>query len=75
MIYSLVIRFEYVLIYTGILLWLYTNVGSEVCKCRCRMSTGFPENADRNVENILIYHSHKKDAKGHELRFEHIRTV
>jgi hypothetical protein len=55
---------------------IYTTVDSEVCKCRCRMSTGFPENVDGNVKNMLIYHdSHKKDTKGHELKFEHIRTV
>jgi len=36
-----------------------TDVDSDVCKCRCRMSTGFPANVDRKVENISIYHGKK----------------
>jgi len=38
---------------------VYTNVDSDVCKCRCQMSTGFPANVDGNVENISIYHGKK----------------
>jgi len=36
-----------------------TDVDSDVCKCRCRMSTGFPANVDGNIENITIYHGKK----------------
>jgi len=38
---------------------VYTDVDSDVFKCRCRMSTGFPANVDGNVENISIYHGKK----------------
>jgi len=36
-----------------------TDVDSDVCKCRCRMSTGFLANVDGNVENISIYQGKK----------------
>jgi len=36
-----------------------TDVDSDVCKCRCRMSTGFPANVDGNVQNIWTYHGKK----------------
>jgi len=42
-----------------IYLRVYTDVDSDVCKCRCRMSTGFLANVDGNVENMLIYHGKK----------------
>ena len=29
---------------------MYTDVNSDVCKCRCRMSTGFPANVDGNTQ-------------------------
>ena len=38
---------------------VYTDVDSDVCKCRCRMLTGFPANVDGNVESISIYHGEK----------------
>jgi len=38
---------------------VHTDVNSDVCNCRCRMSTGFPANVDGNVENISIYHGKK----------------
>ena len=40
-----------------------TDVGSDVYKCRCRMSTGFPENVNGNVENSSIYHGKKAPKK------------
>jgi len=33
--------------------------GVHRCKCRYRISTGFPANVDGNVENISIYHGKK----------------
>jgi len=42
---------------------VYTDVHSDVCKCQCRMLTGFPANVDRNVENISIYHGKKSQKK------------
>jgi len=31
-----------------------TDIDSDVCKYRCRMSTGFPANFDGNVENLSM---------------------
>jgi len=38
---------------------VYTDVDSDVCKCGCRMSIGFPANVDGKVENVWIYHGEK----------------
>jgi len=42
-----------------LILRVYTDVDSDVCKCRCRMLTGFHANVDGNVENISMYHGKK----------------
>ena len=51
-----------------------TDVDSDVCKCRCRMSTGFPANVDGNVEKSSIYHG-KKAEKKHNHMLEKCRII
>jgi len=51
-----------------------TDVDSDVYKCRCQMSTGFPPNVDGNVENISIYHG-KKAQKHQNHMLEKCRII